>query len=284
MITVAGLTFSLTIAALAQAPSHYTPRILRTFMRNRANQFVLGMFVGIFAYCLIVLRTIRGGDEGGFVPSLVVLFGLLLALVSIGVLVFFIHHITSSLQASSSVSNVAEETFATIERLFPQELGEAADEGEKQEATEADRREEWRELPSLKNGYIQSVDTEELLEFARKHDVVVRMERGIGQFAVKGDALISLEGGGKFDNGVIAELNDIYTIKHFRTLLPIVTSAVAGSVVLVLTKCITLEEAYAAIEWRVIFLLAGVLTLGAALEKTGAAALLSSLLISTIGA
>ncbi len=67
-------------------------------------------------------------------------------------------------------------------------------------------------------------------------------------------------------------------------LLPIVTSAIIGSVLLVLTKCITLEEAYAAIEWRVIFLLAGVLTLGVALEKTGAATLLSSLMVSTVGA
>ena len=66
-------------------------------------------------------------------------------------------------------------------------------------------------------------------------------------------------------------------------IFPIVVSAVAGCVLLVLTGCINLEEAYDAIEWKVIFLLAGVITLGVALEATGAAALLSTLMISIIG-
>ncbi|MFQ5949070.1 MAG: SLC13 family permease [Nitrospiria bacterium] len=66
-------------------------------------------------------------------------------------------------------------------------------------------------------------------------------------------------------------------------LLPIVVSAVVGSVLLILVGCITLEEAYEAIEWKVIFLLAGVLTLGIALEKTGTALLISNILIAGIG-
>ena len=65
--------------------------------------------------------------------------------------------------------------------------------------------------------------------------------------------------------------------------LPIVGSAILGSVLLVLTGCLTLEEAYQAIEWRVIFLLGGILPLGIALESTGAARLLSSLLVDTVG-
>ena len=66
-------------------------------------------------------------------------------------------------------------------------------------------------------------------------------------------------------------------------ILPIVVSAIVGCVLLVLSGCITLEEAYRSIEWRIIFLLAGVLTLGIALEKTGAARLISASMISTIG-
>ena len=67
-------------------------------------------------------------------------------------------------------------------------------------------------------------------------------------------------------------------------LLPIVASAIFGSVLLVLTRCLTLAEAYKAIEWRVIFLLGGILPLGIALETTGAAGLLSRLLVETLGA
>ncbi|HSF38251.1 MAG TPA: SLC13 family permease [Thermoanaerobaculia bacterium] len=67
-------------------------------------------------------------------------------------------------------------------------------------------------------------------------------------------------------------------------LFPIVGGAILGSVLLVLTRCLTLDEAYQAIEWRVVFLLGGILPLGLALEATGAAGLLSSLLVDTVGA
>jgi di/tricarboxylate transporter len=65
--------------------------------------------------------------------------------------------------------------------------------------------------------------------------------------------------------------------------LPIVISAIVGCVLMVLTGCISLEEAYKAIDWKVIFLLAGALTLGVALEKTGSAALLSGVIIDIVG-
>lgn len=65
--------------------------------------------------------------------------------------------------------------------------------------------------------------------------------------------------------------------------VPIVVSALAGAVLMVLSGCLTLAEAYNSIEWKVIFLLAGILPLGLALEKTGAAVLLSNLLVNVVG-
>jgi uncharacterized membrane protein len=88
MMTVVGVTFSMTLVTLALASSQYTSRILRNFMRDRVTQIVLGIFAGIFTYCLIVLRTIRGGDEGAFVPNLAVSVGVVLAIGGIGVLIF----------------------------------------------------------------------------------------------------------------------------------------------------------------------------------------------------
>ena len=124
MMTVVGVTFSMTLVTLALASSQYTSRILRNFMRDRVTQVVLGIFAGIFTYCLIVLRTIRSGDEGGFVPSLAVSFAVVLAIGGIGALIFFIHHIASSIQASSIIASVANETMAAVDRLFPGKLGQ----------------------------------------------------------------------------------------------------------------------------------------------------------------
>ncbi len=124
MITVAGVVFSITLLALSLTSSQYTSRVIRNFMRDYVNQVVLGVFVGIFAYCLVVLRTIRGGDEDPFVPTLAVLGGLIFAFVGIAMLIYFIHFIATSIQASSIISAAAEETLAAVEHLFPQELGD----------------------------------------------------------------------------------------------------------------------------------------------------------------
>ncbi len=131
MMTVMGITFSMTLLALVLASSQYTSRILRNFMRSRITQFTLGVFASIFAYCLIVLRTIRGSagvDE--FVPSLAVFFAFVMSLGGVGILIYFIHHIALSIQASSIIASVAKETNASIDRLLPKELDQGSDEDE----------------------------------------------------------------------------------------------------------------------------------------------------------
>lgn len=64
---------------------------------------------------------------------------------------------------------------------------------------------------------------------------------------------------------------------------PISIASVAGVALMVVVGCITMEEAYRAIEWKSVFLIAGMLPLGTALEQTGAAALLADQLLSGVG-
>ena len=229
VITVAGVTFSITIAALALASAQYTPRVLRTFMRDRANQVVLGTFVGVYAYCLVVLRTIRGSDEGTFIPSIAVLGGFLLALVSVGVLIFFIHHIASALQASTILDRVRHATEEAIAELFPEEIGDAVDEDADAALTDqlgADVR--WRSIPTRRTGYVQSVDAHGLLELARDQNVVLRMEHAVGDFVTCGMPLAAIASSGREEtvqstpDGVVPEdlidaLGSLFTINAHRT-------------------------------------------------------------------
>ncbi len=213
MITVAGVTFSITIVALALASSQYSPRILRNFMQDRANQTVLGVFVGIFAYCIVVLRVVRGGDEGAFVPALAVFGAMVLAIVAIGFLIFFIHHIAMSIQASSIIGSAASETLQAVDRLFPAELGEAVDDP-RDEHDVADLR--WTPVPSHASGYIQRIDSEAVLELARTRNIVVKMDRGVGEFIVEGSALASVSTPA-VDKALVAEANEAFTINASRT-------------------------------------------------------------------
>lgn len=215
MITVAGVAFSITVVALALASSQYTSRILRNFMRDRANQTVLGVLMGVFAYCLVVLRTIRGADEGAFVPSLAVFFALVLAFVAIGFLIFFIHHISSSIQATSIIQSAADETIHAIDRLFPTEMGEAAGPGPRSGPPLVAQA--WHAIPARRTGYIQSVAGDALLRLARERNTVVRMERGIGEFVVEGAPLVSVAGEKQPDEETVGKLDAVYSIGRSRT-------------------------------------------------------------------
>jgi uncharacterized membrane protein len=190
MITVAGVAFSITVVALSLTASQYTSRVLRNFMSDRTNQTVLGMFVGIFAYCLVVLRTIRGGDEGKFVPSLAVLFGLVLAFIGIGVLIYFIHHIATSIQAAHLLATAADETRRAVDRVFPAAVRDP--DREERQLTE-DAGAGWQPIPARRTGYLKGVDLEALEQYAREHDTVVRLDRSVGEFVIEGTALVSLK-------------------------------------------------------------------------------------------
>ena len=217
MMTVVGVTFSMILVVLALASSQYSSRILRNFMRSRVTQVVLGIFAGIFSYSLIVLRTIRGGDEGTFVPSLAVFFGFALALGGVGALMFFIHYIASSIQASNIIATVANETIHTIELIFPEKLGQGPAENDDNPTPELLAKWNWQTVPARENGYIQGVDNAALLRVAQDRNTVVRMDRGIGEFVVRDTALVSIAQQDPLNHETIDALQATFTISRHRT-------------------------------------------------------------------
>ena len=217
MMSVVGVTFSMTVVALALASSQYTSRILRNFMRSRVTQVVLGIFVGIFTYCLIVLRTIRGGNEGVFVPNLAVFFSVLLAIGGVSVLIFFIHHIASSIQASSIIASAAQETIGTIDRLFPEQPEQGPGEDDENQTLRPLAEGFFRDIMARENGYIQGVDNAALLRLARDKKTIVRMEHGIGDFVVHNTPIASLALEDPPDQETIAALQGAFSISRHRT-------------------------------------------------------------------
>lgn len=218
MMTVVGVTFSMVLMVLAMASSQYTSRILRNFIRSRITQVVLGIFAGIFTYCLIVLRTIRSGDEGTFVPNLAVTFGFILALGGVGALIFFIHHIAASIQASSIIASVAGETITAIDRLFPVNLGEGPSDDDQDDARPLRPPSglKWRAVMADESGYIQSVDSAALIRLARDRNTIVWMDHGIGEFVVQNTTLASLALDEPPDQATIHELQATFTISRHR--------------------------------------------------------------------
>lgn len=217
MITVAGVTFSLTMVAVTQASNQYTPRILRNFMRDRPAQLVLGGLTGVFSYCLVVLRTIRGGEASPYIPAIAVLAAFGLALGGVGLLIYFIHHIATSLQATTIVARVSADTIGAISMLFPAELGAPAPARPPGLLPVLDTA-RWHPVGALHTGYVQHVDPDRLLGVAAAAGVVVRMERGVGEFVVAGAPIACIAAvDGRPPAGIDREIAACYTVGSYRT-------------------------------------------------------------------
>lgn len=220
MITIAGVVFSMTLVALSLASSQLGPRLLRNFMRDTATQVVLGTFIATFVYCLLVLRTIRRTDETAFVPHLSVSIGVLFALVSVGVLIYFIHHVSTSIQADQIVARVGKELIEGIDRMFPQHIGKGPDlpAMEPVDAGFPARFDlEARPVLADGDGYLQVIDGDVLMAMATEKDVLLRLERHPGQYVVSGRPLLMVWPGARVTGEIVSRVNAAFSLGNQRT-------------------------------------------------------------------
>lgn len=188
MVTVAGTVFSITIVALSYASSQYGPRVLTNFMSDRGNTVTLGTFVATFLYSLMILRTIRGGDED-FVPQYSVIVAMLLAACSIGVLIFFIHHVLQSIHINHVVERIGRQLVGDARLRFPTLIGQLPPVPHPAPAELHGRQ---LVVKSNETGYIQSVDGEQLMALATKAGVLVRLRYRPGDFVMAGRGLVDV--------------------------------------------------------------------------------------------
>lgn len=192
MISVTSVVFSITIVALTLAAGQFGPRILRNFMRDRGNQITLGTFIATFIYAILVMRTIRGPGSEEYVPPLSMSVAVLLTFISVGILIYFIHHIALSIQADTVVASIAGETHNAIERLYPDRI----EDGASPELPDAHAllppgfAERARRVRARRDCYLHMIDHDALLEFCCEHDLVVRIHARPGDFVVQ-DAILA---------------------------------------------------------------------------------------------
>jgi uncharacterized membrane protein len=190
MMATVSVVLSVLIMALSLASLQFSPRVLRGFMGDRPTQHTLGIFMGTFVYSLLVLRTVQGGPQP-FVPAASVSVGMALAVGALAWLAYFIHHIGQGINASHLVDRIARETFVIIDEEFPIEVGRA-DTHPEDTGPPAEPPPGAAVGEAIDSGYVQLVNRERLLDLAREHGVVVYQQHGIGEFAVRGNPLVSI--------------------------------------------------------------------------------------------
>lgn len=191
MLTFTGLVFTITMLVLQLASSQLSPRVMRTFLRDRTNQVVLGLFVATFVFTLLVLREVRTpiDGDGGFVPAISIWVAFALLLASVGAFIYYIDHMAHAIRASTVIASIWRETVATIDRLYPQQ-------GEEPSGAPP-----WHVpgrpeviLKAPQAGVLVGVDEERVLAASSTGDRALALVPAVGDFVPEGSPLAYLWG------------------------------------------------------------------------------------------
>jgi uncharacterized membrane protein len=192
IMTVVSIVFAILLMTLTLASTQFSPRILVSFVRDKATQWTLGVFLGTFSYCMAALPAVRSLPRPE-VPVLTVLVAMGLALVCVGWLIFFVNHISRSISVNHIVDRIAGETELVIDELMPHPRGVY----ERSEEAHHARPGRERVVLSRKSGYIRFVDVAFLVDFAKSLGVQITLDRRVGQFVPAGAPLVRVVDAGR---------------------------------------------------------------------------------------
>jgi uncharacterized membrane protein len=219
-ITVAGVVFSITMLVLNMASAQFGPRLLRNFMTHNATQLVLGMFVGTFVYCLIVLAAIGSDDGQRFVPQIAVTAGIVNGVALSGLLIYFIHHVSRFIQAERIIGDVAESLEQVLQSSFPERSGNGADtpddEPVESEACLSDDG-DTQVVLARRSGYVQAIDLDGLMELAGRKDLVIRLECRPGHYLIQERPLAQVAADRPIDEETAAAIAEAFLTGAERT-------------------------------------------------------------------
>jgi uncharacterized membrane protein len=194
----------------------FSPRILMGFMGDRPTQYTLGIFLGTFLYCLMVLRTVHG-EPNAFVPAASTTAAMLLAAMALGCLIYFIHHIAQSIHANNIVDRIATETLQIVDEEFPIAVGRA-DTHPEETGPPPPLPDGAADVEARESGYVQLVNRERLTELARENGLVIYQRHGVGEFAVEGNPIVSVVPAEKLTAAIATACAECFDIGPMRTL------------------------------------------------------------------
>jgi uncharacterized membrane protein len=185
-ITVVSVVYSVLLIALTFASIQFSPRVLNTFVKDTVSQVTLGVFIGTFAYCLILLPSIHGPPQA-VVPALSLTVALVLAAGCLFYLIYFIHHIAVAIQVNYIVDRVARETETALRNRFGRPMKRfPVPEPPLPEPTAG------KNVLSHVSGYVQYIDENKLLNLAGQANATIFIHRWTGQFIPAGVACFTI--------------------------------------------------------------------------------------------
>ena len=228
VIGVAGVVFSITMVSVSFASGNFGPRLIGNFMRDRGNQISLGIFIGTFIYTLIILRAVKGGDAQSFdatsieefVPQFSIAVSLGLAVVCMGTLIYFIHHVPEMINIERIISQLGRSMKSGIRHRFP--TGVLRDMSFHAEC------ETWHEdecggkrydIEFSQEGYLQEIDLKSLHQISEQNDLLIKVHQRPGVFVNKMTCMMSVWVNNELSDGIYEELANCVTTDANKTIV-----------------------------------------------------------------
>ncbi len=190
VITVVGVVFSIMIVTLTLASTQFGPRMLRNFIRDRGTQLTLGTFVATFIYATLVLISI-GGSNGTFVPHLSITVAVGLVAVSMGVLIYFIHHIATTIQLPQVIASIARDLSQAIDAESTT-VGASLEAGPSVDELLRRMAESGGTVEAPASGYLQFIKHQQMVRLATEKGAVIRLLDRPGHFLVRGHPIATV--------------------------------------------------------------------------------------------
>ncbi|WP_347861866.1 DUF2254 domain-containing protein [Salimicrobium sp. PL1-032A] len=182
LLTMTTISFSTIMVVLTTYTTQFSPRTLQDFMKSNITKHVLGVFSYGFVFTLVNLLLLGSeGDKQFIAPFLTVV----VAIISLGFFILFIHHSSRFVQVNKLIGKIRTDASALIENTFRTKSYTEAAEWNEEEI------QEWQQhavysVKSKHSGYLQGVDTANLLAFAKKHDILLAASFQMGDYIQKG--------------------------------------------------------------------------------------------------
>lgn len=230
IIGVAATVFSITIVAVSFASGNFGPRLISNFMRDRGTQLTLGLFIATFVYCLLVLGRVRDGSAdaasiavGPFVPHLSVLLALALAVSSVALLIYFIHHVPETINIDRLMENLGRRLIESVSAP----TDDIAGRGPRADTSASEQGGETKEsnTASLQRsvvttriaGFVERVDLDRLDELAKEHDLRFHVEVRPGDFVLPTATLVTIRSPAPMLDACTTEVRETFHLSRQRT-------------------------------------------------------------------
>lgn len=211
LMTMTSLVVSITFVVLTLAANQLGPRLIKTFMADRQIQAVIGLFLSTILYVLVVLRTIEDELDKEAVPHIAVTAGSALTAACLITLLFYLHKVARSIIADNVIETAANELSKNIDDILPDEPGGAHDDLRHSELDGG------TSVFLDCSGYIQTIDYDALVKFAREKDVVLKLHVRAGQFVLKHGDHVRVHRQGSLDDDMVNTIRKGIVIGQQRT-------------------------------------------------------------------